>query len=419
MTAHAKTPVDSRFKAIEPHIAHWEKIGDCIAQFIDVTLNYRQSGHPGGSRSKIQMLVSLTLSGAMRWDIRNPEKRFGDKFVLVAGHTIPLIYTTLAAFNTALRARYEKTGDKKYAVPDAEHKQLMWRDLTGFRRRGGLAGHAEMEGKTLFLKFNTGPSGHGSPPAAGEAVALKRAGATGVRVWAVEGEGGHTTGATHETKNSSFGLGLDNLHYLIDWNDYGIDEFAVSEVVNGEPRTWFEPYGFRVFGTEQGSEFGPVTRAFLETTMTPNEDQRPNMTWFKTIKGRGYIVTGYKSHGAPHKMNSELFWRLRKEFSDKYGTKWAGAGEAAPADPKEQRAQFEANLKAIADTITSDTELVDYLADRLVEVGDSVPEEIEGFRLDTSKNPWQDKRLWDFQSYPKELFVAPGSNVANRAALAK
>jgi transketolase len=67
---------------------------------------------------------------------------------------------------------------------------LLWKDLLGFRRRGGLAGHAEMEGKTLFLKSNTGPSGHGSPAAAGEAAALKRAGATGVKVFAVDGEGG-------------------------------------------------------------------------------------------------------------------------------------------------------------------------------------------------------------------------------------
>jgi transketolase len=182
MTVHSKSPVDTHFQAIESHIPHWEKIGDCIAQFIDVMLNYRQSGHPGGSRSKIHAIVSLTLSGAMRWDIRNPEKRFGDKFVLVAGHTIP------------------------------DHKQLMWKDLMGFRRHGGLAGHAEMEGKTLFLKFNTGPSGHGSPPAAGEAIALKRAGAHGVKVFAIEGEGGLTAGASHETKNSAFGLGLDNLY---------------------------------------------------------------------------------------------------------------------------------------------------------------------------------------------------------------
>ena len=70
----------------------------------------------------------------------------------------------------------------------------------------------------------------------------------GVKVFAIEGEGGLTTGATHETKNSAFSLGLDNLHYLIDWNDWGIDEVPASRIVHGDPRAWFEPYGFNVHG---------------------------------------------------------------------------------------------------------------------------------------------------------------------------
>jgi transketolase len=419
MHVAAEPIVGTQFRELEQHFAHWEKIKDCIDQNIDVFENYRQSGHPGGSRSKVHMLVALTLGGFMRWDIRHPEKRFGDRFILVAGHTVPVIYATLAVYNTALQAKYARTQDPRYLVPHPEERQLVWRDLLGFRRHKGLAGHAEMEGKTLFLKFNTGPSGHGSPPAAGEAIALKRAGADGVKVFAVEGEGGLTAGASHETKNSAYGLGLDNLHYLIDWNDWGIDEVPTSRIVHGEPRSWFEPYGFNVHGAEEGSDWASVTRAFLDTMHTPNPDQRPNMTWFRTIKGRGYIVTGYKSHGAPHRLNSELFWQLRKEFSDKYGTQWAGVDQPAPSDPAELRAQFETNLKAIADTISGDDALVDYLADRLVEVGDSVPEEIPTLRLDTDRNPWHDKRLWDFRNYPSDLFVKPGSNVPNRAALAK
>jgi transketolase len=404
---------------LEKYFPHWEKIGDCIDNFIDVFENYRQSGHPGGSRSKRHMLVALTLGGFMRWDIRGPEKRFGDRFILVGGHTVPVIYAMLAAYNTALQAKLERTGDGRYAVPEAHERQLLWRDLLGFRRRGGLAGHAEMEGKTLFLKFNTGPSGHGSPAAAGEAIALKRAGAEGVKVFAVDGEGGLTPGAAHETKNSAWGLGLDNLHYLVDWNDYGIDSMAHSDVVNGTPTTWFEPYGFRVHGTEQGSDYAAVTRAFLETMETPNPDRVPNMTWFKTIKGRGYGITGYKAHGTPHKLNSDLFWQGRKEFADKYGVEWHGFGQPAPSDPGELRAQFEANLKVIADAITSDDALVDYLADRLVELGDSVPEQIPGFKVDTSKNPFADRRFWDFQNYPQDMYAKPGTTIANRAALAK
>lgn len=411
--------LSARQSELEQHFPYWEKIGDCIDNFIDVFENYRQSGHPGGSRSKRHMLVALTLGGFMRWDIRHPEKRFGDRFVLVGGHTVPVIYALLAAYNTALRAKYERTGDERYAVPDADEHQLMWNDLLGFRRRGGLAGHAESEGKTLFLKFNTGPSGHGSPAAAGEAAALKRAGADGVKVFAVDGEGGLTPGAAHETKNSAWGLGLNNLHYLVDWNDYGIDSMATSEVVPGNPISWFEPYGFRVHGTEQGSDYASVTRAFLETMETPNPDKVPNMTWFKTVKGRGYGITGYRSHGTPHRLNSELFWAGRKEFADKYGVEWHGFGEAAPSDAGELRAQFEANLKVIADAITSDDALVDYMADRLVELGESVPQEIDGFKLDTSKNPFEDGRFWDYQNYPADMYVKPGTNIANRAALAK
>ena len=141
----------------------------------------------------------------MRWDIRHPEKRFGDRFVLVGGHTIPLIYCTLAVLNEALRIKYAQTGDSRYLVPGGAERALLWEDLLGFRRRGGLSGHAEMEGKTLFLKFNTGPSGHGGPAAAGEALALKRAGAAGVKVFAFEGEGGLTPGGV--ARDDELGLG--------------------------------------------------------------------------------------------------------------------------------------------------------------------------------------------------------------------
>src|SRR5213076_2353444 len=119
---------------------------------------------------------------------------FGDKYILVAGHCVPLIYSMLAVYNTALRHKLQQTKDKRYEVPHAKERQLVWEDLLGFRRNKGLAGHAEMEGKTLFLKSNTGPSGHGSPPAAGEAMALKRAGVSDVKVFTVEGEGGLTPG---------------------------------------------------------------------------------------------------------------------------------------------------------------------------------------------------------------------------------
>ena len=98
-------------------LPHLEVVGDIIDQQIDLMLNHRQSGHPGGSRSKVHVLITTLLSRIMRWDIRHPEKRFADRFVLVAGHCAPLVYATLAVFNEALRVRHEQTGDARYAHP--------------------------------------------------------------------------------------------------------------------------------------------------------------------------------------------------------------------------------------------------------------------------------------------------------------
>jgi transketolase len=319
---------------LKTQFKHWEKTKDCIDQFIDITLNYRQSGHPGGSRSKVHLLLATMLGGVMKWDIRHPEKRFGDRFVLGAGHTIPLIYATLAVFNEALRVKYEQTGDERYLVPNAAERALYWEDLLGFRSRGGLSGHAEMSGKTLFLKFNTGPSGHGSPAAAGIALALKRAGAGDVKVFILEGEGGLTPGATHETANSAYGLALDNLHFLVDWNDYGIDDHKASEVVYGGPEEWFASHGWKVFGAENGSDWTQVSEALLKMVLAENPDRVPSVAWVKTRKGREYLKYDNASHGAPHGMNSDLFWQTKKPFAEKYGAVFSNFGGPAPAATK-------------------------------------------------------------------------------------
>jgi transketolase len=330
-----------------------------------------------------------------------------------------LIYTTLATFNEALRIKYEQTKDARYLVPKASERALVWQDLLRFRRRGGLSGHAEMEGKTLFLKFNTGPSGHGSPAAAGEALALKRAGADGVRVFAFEGETGLTPGCVHETLNSAWGLQLENLIYVVDWNDFGIDDHPVSQSVYGAPALWFESHGWRVTGTEKGEDWAAIAKALLDLSNGPNPDHVPGMVWVKTRKGRGYLKYDNVSHGAPHGRNSKEFWETKTPFVEKYGATFVNFGGEAPKDAAALNAEFESNLKAVMDVLRADQALVDYLADTLVALGESVPTDLPTFHLGKRGNPFQDKRLWDFTKYPEDMYVKPGTSVANRAALAK
>ncbi|MBN1357007.1 transketolase [bacterium] len=415
MSDQGYSQVEKLYRENATQFGHWEKVKDVIDQLIDLMLNYRQSGHPGGSRSKVHAMVTTLLSGAMKWDIRHPDKRFSDRFILSAGHTAPLVYATLCVMCDAMRTRYRNTGDSRYFIP--ENRAVLWEDLLVFRRRGGLPGHAEMSGKTLFLKANTGPSGHGIPIAAGQALALKRAGIEQVKVFAFEGEGGLTPGASHETKNSAWALGLSNLVFYLDWNDFGIDNQSISSVVHGTPELWFESYGWRVFGTQNGEDWGELTRAILEAAHGQNLDGVPSLAWSRNRKGRGYYKYDNVSHGSPHKTNSDLFWKCRKDFADKYGVTWEGFGNP-PGSDDELKAQLIANLNVALDIIRDDEDCLNYLSDRLVELGESVPRSLVSLRFDTTRNPFRDPELYDFKKYPAEIWAKPGEFQPNRAALA-
>jgi transketolase len=276
-----------------------------------------------------------------------------------------------------------------------------------------------MEGKTLFLKFNTGPSGHGSPAAAGEALALKRAGVGNVKVFILEGEGGLTPGAAHETLNSAWGMGLDNFYYLVDWNDFGIDDHSVSSVVYGTPTDWFASHGWRVCSTKHGDQWGAITEALFSMVYGENPKGVPSVTWFKTRKGREYLKYDNHSHGSPHKLNSDLFWQTKKPFAEKYSVQFRNFGGQAPTNTDVLKDEFEANLKAVINVLQQGQTLVDYLAETLVELGDSIPESIPTCKLGKKGNPFEDVRVYDYENYPQDLFVPPGTKAANRAALAK
>ncbi|TDJ71283.1 MAG: transketolase [Planctomycetota bacterium] len=406
------------FEALSQNFHHWEKIGDMIDQCIDLMLNLRQSGHPGGSRSKVPIMVATTLGAGMRWDIRRPEHPFGDRYVLIAGHCNPGTYAMLAVYNEALRIVHERSGDARYLVPKADERQLTWEDLLWLRHNGHLPGHAEMEGKTLFFKFNTGPSGHGAPAALGEALALKHAG-TDTRVFAMEGEGGHTAGSHHEVKNSAFGLGLDNLIYLFDWNDHGIDTFANSEVSHGTPGEWFDAYGWRTAGTEKGDDYAEITRAMLAIVHADDTGGRPGMVWFKTRKGRGYHKFDAASHGAAHKRNSELFWKCRGEFQAKYGVSFAGFGDATDPGEDACREQTAGWFETVFSVLRDGDGLAEYLATTLVDLGDSIPDRPSGFRFERPVNMHEDRSWLALDKLPESLFLAPGKKGANKDGFKK
>ncbi len=408
-----KTPAE-----LKQDFQYWEITKDLIDQCIDIMLNLRQSGHPGGSRSKVHAMVATLLSGAMRWDIREAGKRFADRYVLVAGHCNPVVYATLAVMNEALRIKHRQTSDEKYLNFKGDDFQLVWEDLLTLRQNGGLPGHAEMEGKTLFFKANTGPSGHGSPFAAGEALALKFAGTSDVKVFAFEGEGGFTTGASHETINSAWGLGLGNLVYFMDWNDFGIDNRPFSSIMYGGPEEWFGSHGWHVEGAEDGENWEQVTNAYYKLLVKNADPNVPKVIYSKTRKGRGYHVYDNKSHGAAHKRNSELFWKTKEDFATIYDVQFDGFGEAAAESWDGQLDQATSMFKTVFSVMENNQDYVDYLANRLVELGESVPEQNAQCKV-MVKNPSNDSELFNVDALPDDLFVSPGDKAPNRVGFSK
>ena len=405
-------------KELEQYYPHWEVTKDLIDQCIDIMLNLSQSGHPGGSRSKVHAMVATLLSGAMRWDIREAGKRFSDRYVLVAGHANPMVYATLAVLNEAMRIKHRQTGDSKYQHNKGEEFQLVWEDLLTLRQNGGLPGHAEMEGKTLFFKFNTGPSGHGSPAAAGEALALKLAKTSEVKVFAFEGEGGFTAGASHETINSAWGLGLGNLVYFMDWNDFGIDARPFSSVMYGTPEDWFGSHGWHVEGTMNGESWNELTEAYYRLLIEKADPNIPKALYARLRKGRGYYKYDNASHGAAHKRNSELFWKTKQDFAETYNVNFDGFGSNAAPTWEGQVDQARSLFNNVFSVLESNQLLVNYLTDTLTSIGDSVPEEIDGCKI-TIKNPAKDKNLFNVNTLPDDLFASPGTMAPNRVGFSK
>jgi transketolase len=141
------------------------------------------------------------------------------------------------------------------------------------------------------------------------------------------------------------------------------------------------------------------------------------MVWFKTRKGRGYHKFDFESHGAAHKRNSELFWKCRADFADKYGVEFDGAGDAdCTKDSGEDacREQTRGWFETVFSVLKNDPELVAYLADTLIETGESVPAKPAGLKLAGTKNLAQDRAWLAPDKLPAELFVAPGTKAPNR-----
>jgi transketolase len=415
-----------------------EDVGFMTCMTLTLLGNYAQTGHFGGPLAYTPYNVAVHLAGpefgGLRYDYRRPKHPYGDKFMLAGGHCIPTCYALWMIMGEALARKYKATGDKRYYVDP--HVAMLGVDAIGFRRGAGamatilqenklvddplfaeakgrgiraLAGHAEST--DLTNDVNGGPSGIGIATAAGKAAFWDIIGASveAPKVIAFEGEFAMTEGHAQELKTQALAMQVGKrLRVMFSDNNAGIDDSLLGGVIAAKYNGYvlaeqWTSYGWNVLTVEDGNNYDQVVAALKKMDDWDPKDRRPMVLLGKTVKGywpkveSGMVgktcqqVVGYLSHPYGMKMNSEYFVALAETFEKQYGVEFAGIRKGAVTDTRERLIQFKTNID-IAMSVLDRNGLGDWLAERLVTIGDGVKDEFK-LRIDAKRDPFLDDRL--------------------------
>src|SRR5580693_9016460 len=77
------------------NVAELQAIAKQIRREIVEMITHAKSGHPGGSLSAVEILVTLYFD-VMRHDPQNPKWADRDRFILSKGHAAPVLYSAMA-----------------------------------------------------------------------------------------------------------------------------------------------------------------------------------------------------------------------------------------------------------------------------------------------------------------------------------
>ena len=227
------------------------------------------SGHPGGSLSGVEILISLYYY-KMRHKPENPAWPLRDRFIMSKGHASPLLYVVLA--NCGYFPKEE---------------------LKTFRKLGSrLQGHvyAGVPG----VELSTGSLGQGFSVGNGIALGAKIRGVN-FRVYTLLGDGEIQEGQVWEAAMTAGHYKLDNACAILDRN--GVQENGpVEEIKREEPLAdkW-RSFGWHVLDID-GHDFEQLIRALDEAETVKG---KPTFIIARTVKGKGvsFMEGQAKWHG--------------------------------------------------------------------------------------------------------------------------
>ena len=399
-----------------------EDIGFMTCMTLVLLGNYAQTGHFGGPLAYTPFNVAAHLAGpehgGMAYDYRRPKHPFGDKFMMAAGHSVPTCYALYMILGQALERKFKLSGHKRYHC-DPE-VAILPIDALGFRRGAGalktlladqgladdplfaqakargikaLSGHAESIDVTNDV--NGGPSGVGIATAAGKAAFWDMAGAVNTpKIIALEGEFAMTEGHAQELKTQALALKVGKrLRVILSDNNAGIDDVLLGGVIDRKFTGYnlvdqWTSYGWNVITIENGGDYGQVIGMLEAMEAIDPADKRPVIAIAKTTKGywpaasNGQLtpsvkqIVSYQSHPYGYKMNSDYFVALASTFEERYGIEFDGIRKGPVTNERERLIQFKTNIDKVM-SVFEQNGLGDWLADRLVQIGDGVKDDRE------------------------------------------
>lgn len=349
-----------------------------------------KSGHPGGSSSKVEQVLSLLLTGIVAFDPLNPKNPGRDRVVWSAGHCTPLFFAILSLI-------YESLRRKGYSFDKDEIGAVLPECLTRFRHCGGPTGHVESH--YALADVSTGSSGHGFSASLGLALLQKSCGLPS-RVFIIAGDAETEEGMSYEARNLVNTLGISNVIVSLDYNKFGIDG-PISEVISSPYiNHWFSP-GWNIIEVD-GHNILELAYAYYKADQGFGND-KATVIICHTIKGKCYgrWEGTCDSHGAPlpHSEYVEVMEKL---------------GFDIPGIEGEVIKDIETVLSQLKD------EDVKYLVERL-EIGKKKikPEKelVQNLEKALAGRPMVDyKKIKRPEVLPPELIFAGGEKIATRKA---
>ncbi|MCX6738474.1 MAG: thiamine pyrophosphate-dependent enzyme [Candidatus Parcubacteria bacterium] len=265
------------------------KLCNTVRGLVFSTVDASKSGHPGGSSSKVEQLVTLLCSGAFRFDAKDPKNPGRDRLVWSAGHCSPLAHSLNALVYETLR----KCG---VVLPDEVKKYAIYsEDLPRFRSFGGPSGHVESH--YALQDTSSGSSGHGLSAGLGLAVLHKSCGLP-TKAFVIMGDAETEEGMSYEARNIASNLGMSNLIVLLDYNGYGIDG-PINEAVSSPIINHWRTLGWNVIEVN-GHKIRELAYAYkIAEHGFPNG--KPTVIISHTTKGKHYgkLEDTSDSHGTP------------------------------------------------------------------------------------------------------------------------